>query len=456
MAGFEIRMPLGARTIINTLWSKGFEAYLVGGCVRDSFRDVYPKDWDICTNARPEKVKRCLEDYRIFDTGIKHGTVTVVVYGEPYEVTTYRVDGKYTDHRHPDSVSFTASLEEDLARRDFTINAMAYSELTGLIDPFGGLEDVNSRFIRCVGDADKRFEEDPLRILRAMRFSSVLGFIIEEETSLAMSRNKKKLDYVSKERIRDELCKMLMGEHALEVLYHFFDIVFHILPEMRPCYGFAQNNPYHTYTIYGHILHAVDAYKGNDLTVRLALLLHDIGKPNCYTEDEKGGHFKGHAPVSRDIAEQILDRLKFDNQTKHDVLELVLFHDAEIKATPRVVRKWLNRIGEKQFNRLLDVRRADIKAHAPGTQYDRLDECVKVKLLTEDIIEQRQCFSLKDLKINGDDIINMGVLEGKEVGDILKYLLDEVIEGNIPNKHHMLMLAADQEICRRSMRMEEK
>ena len=446
----NIDIPEGASEVIGVLHKAGYEAYVVGGCVRDSIIGKKPKDWDICTSATPEQIIKCLDGYKVVETGIKHGTVTVVTQYGQYEVTTFRVDGKYSDHRRPDNVSFTSSLSEDLARRDFTINAMAYSQETGVLDFASGQDDLRRGLVRCVGDPDERFKEDALRILRAMRFASVYGFTIEPYTEWAMRKNVDLLEFMSMERIRDELCKMLVGRDCDYVLHKYSDIVTRIIPELKPCVGFHQNNRYHCYTVYDHIARAVSGYIGTDIAVNVALLLHDIGKPECYTEDEKGGHFKGHAAVSHRIAEPILERLRFDNKTKKDILELVLYHDAEIKPTPKVVKKWLSKVGEDQFKRMLDLRMADIYAHSPGTQVERMKECAKVRAVLDEVLEQQQCFTLKDMHINGDDIINLGVLEGKEVGEILRYLLDEVIAGNIQNKHHDLTMAADLEIYRRS------
>ena len=336
-----IKIPNGARYIIQALQDNGYEAYVVGGCVRDSLLGLQPKDWDICTSATPEQVKDILPN-RTIDTGLKHGTITVVTDDGHYEVTTYRVDGNYSDNRHPDKVTFVTHLSDDLARRDFTINAMAYNNVDGLVDEFGGTDDIASKQISCVGDSDDRFNEDALRILRAMRFASVYGFSIRQDTKESIHRNKDKLSNIAYERIQTELIKILCGENVLPILLDFSDVISQIIPEIKPCVGFDQNNKYHQYTIYDHIAHAVSNYRGKDISVKVALLLHDTGKPLCYTEDHNGGHFHGHAVSGRDLAEVVLNRLKFDNKTKTEVLELVLYHDSVIEPTIKTVKRWLN------------------------------------------------------------------------------------------------------------------
>lgn len=429
----KIRVPKGARAIVMALRYDHHEAYVVGGCVRDSLLGIEPKDWDICTSAVPSQILYSFRDKRVIETGIKHGTVTIVMDDGQYEVTTFRVDGDYSDNRHPDSVKFVESIYEDLSRRDFTINAMAYNS-AGLIDPFHGREDLERGVISCVGDPDARFEEDALRILRAMRFASVYGFTIDEKTSRSIHKNKDRLLNIAAERIKTELCKMLCGKGILNILLEYSDVMATIIPELKPCIGFDQNNKFHEYTVYDHIAHAVANYNGTDIAVKVALLLHDIGKPCCYTEDYNGGHFYGHGTFSHDLAETALSRLRFDNKTKHDVLELVLHHDAIIEPTPKTVRRWLNKVGEEQFMRLLDIRMADILAHRKDTQESRVEKCISIGVLASEIIEQNQCFKMKDLAINGHDIMTLrGVKEGKEVGCILNEVLDAVISGELKN-----------------------
>lgn len=435
----KIDMPNGAALILAMLKRCGFDAYVVGGCVRDSLLGLKPKDWDICTSALPEQVEDIFKDNRIIETGLKHGTVTIVMDDGQYEVTTFRTDGAYSDCRRPDNVTFVRNVEDDLARRDFTINALAYDGNGQLIDLYGGTYHLEQGIISCVGNSDDRFNEDALRIMRALRFASVYGFKIADETAVAIHKNAKLLNNIAVERINVELCKLLCGKGALQILLDYNDIIATIIPEFKPCIGFDQNNRYHQYTVYDHIAHAVDNYKGVDITVKLALFFHDIGKPTCYTEDENGGHFHGHGIPSRDIAEQILQRLRFDNKTQKDVTELVLYHDSVIEPTPKTVKRWLNKIGEEQLLRLLDIRMADILAHAEGTQESRIKRCVAVRELMNSIISEEQCFAIKDLLIRGADILNLGVPQSKLVGEILNHLLDRVISGELDNKREVLI-----------------
>lgn len=443
---YNIKIPLGASTILDTLGKQGFEAYVVGGCVRDSLLWLTPKDWDICTAATPQEVESCFDGYRIIETGLKHGTVTVVMDDGQYEVTTFRTDGVYSDNRRPDSVEFVKDIREDLARRDFTVNAMAYNPSLGLVDPFGGQSDLAAGRISCVGNADDRFNEDALRVMRALRFASVYGFTIADETADAVHRNAGLLNNIAVERINTELCKLLCGKGCLDLLLNYSDVITTIIPELKPCVGFDQNNRYHQYTIYDHIAHAVSNYTGADVTTKVALLLHDIGKPQCYTEDENGGHFYGHGIPGKEIAEQVVDRLRFDSVTQKDVAELVLFHDSLIEPTPKAVRRWLNKVGETQLYRLLDMHTADALAHTAGMQQSRVDKCVEIRKIVDDILASEQCFSLKHLDINGKDIISLGVPEGKVVGAILQELLCQVIDEQVANEREALIQKAKEMI----------
>ncbi len=444
----KITLPAGADKIVAVLLDNGFDSYIVGGCVRDSLLGKTPHDWDICTSAKPEEVERCFSGQRIIETGLKHGTVTIVMEDMPYEVTTFRVDGDYSDCRRPNSVLFVGDIMEDLSRRDFTMNAMAYNSRDGLVDPFGGAESLNKRLISCVGNPDDRFGEDALRILRALRFASVFGFSISDRTSEAIHKNVELLNRISAERINSELCRLLCGEGVLSVLLNYPDVISTIIPELGPCVGFEQRNKYHQYTVYDHIAHAVANYHGNDMFVLVALLLHDIGKPLCYTEDENGGHFYGHGIPSSELAERALDRLRFDNESHRIISELVLYHDAVIEPTPRTVRRWLNKLGMEQFLRLMDIRLADIQAHSDGTQESRIERRNAVLELAWDIIRQNQCFAMKDLMINGNDVMALGVPEGRRVGEILHAALDAVIDGEVPNEREVLLSFIRNEVSR--------
>ncbi len=440
----NIQLPAGADKIITSLQVNGFDAYVVGGCVRDYLLGMKPHDWDICTSAKPEEVMACV-NCKVIPTGLKHGTVTVILDGTAYEVTTMRLDGDYSDGRRPDSVTFTSSLYDDLSRRDFTINAMAFHPEQGLIDPFHGKDDLDRHLLRCVGVPEDRFHEDALRVLRALRFSSCYDLQIEEMTADSIHRNAQRLvETTAPERIRAELSRLLCGRNVLRVLLDYSDVITEIIPELKPCIGFQQNNPYHQYTVYEHIAHAVTYGSVRDPSVLIALLLHDIGKPLCYTEDERGGHFHGHGVFSREIAEQVMDRLRFDGKTKTEVLELVLYHDAVIEPTKKTVRRWLNKLGEDRFYQLLEVRMADILEHRLETQGSRIERCEKLRELCDEILDEQSCFTLKDMELNGNDLIDLGVPEGKKIGQILHQLLDEVMDGKLENRHQALLERAGE------------
>lgn len=441
-------IPVDVDRLLVILRGNGHEAYVVGGCVRDILygHGRVPHDWDICTSARPEEVLSMMRHWNIemFETGLKHGTVTAHLNGENYEITTYRIDGEYSDNRRPDTVTFTTDITKDLSRRDFTINAMAYSNTGRLIDPFDGYRDLGCGIIRCVGNPDDRFKEDGLRILRALRFASIFGFTIEKETAAAIHRNKELLKNISAERIRSELCKMLCGEGILDILLNYSDVMAVIIPELEPCIGFNQNNPYHKYTVYDHIAHAVANYRGNVISVKMALLLHDIGKPECYTEDHNGGHFYGHGIPSRDIAERVMLRLKFDNKTRDEVVTLVLYHDSDIYPGVRSVRRWLNKIGYDMLDKLIGVKLADIGAHSEVNQSSRINLCNEVRVVAMTIMDEQQCFTIKDLAINGYDILRLGVEPGPKVGEVLNHLLEKVIDEEIGNDWASLIDEAER------------
>ena len=369
---FEI--PDGARHILQTLNSAGYEAYLVGGCVRDLLRGVEPHDWDICTSACPEETERCFAGERIVETGLKHGTVTVLVDGEPYEITTYRTEGPYSDSRRPDYVRFVPDLEEDLARRDFTMNAIAMDPQGDLRDPFGGAKDIGSGLIRCVGRPDRRFREDGLRVMRALRFAAVFGYAIEGRTAQAVHENRAMLDRVAAERINAELRKLLVGKGAGDVLRQYPDVFCQFWPQLGPLVALEQNDPWHCWGGWEHTIHALEAAPA-DVTLRLAMLLHDIGKPACRSTDEKGiDHFYGHPAVSAQLADQMLRALKFDNKTRERVALLVERHDARLRPGSQAVRRWLGRLGPEAFFQLLEVERADNMGQDLEKVRDRLDE----------------------------------------------------------------------------------
>lgn len=424
----QIQIPEKASHIISVLTEAGFEAYVVGGCVRDAILGRDAADWDITTNALPSQVKALFP--RTLDTGLQHGTVTVMQGKEGFEVTTYRIDGEYLDGRHPDKVTFTPSLLEDLKRRDFTVNAMAYNEKEGLVDAFGGLEDLERRQIRCVGDPRERFTEDALRILRAVRFSAQLDFTIEEKTRAALSEFAPRLLKVSAERIQTELVKLLTSSHP-----EVFRVVWEtgisavILPEFDACMDTPQNNPHHCWSVGEHTLRALP-FVEPDKVLRLAVLLHDIGKPPVRTTDECGiDHFYSHAQKGAEMAGSILRRLKFDNDTRKRVARLVQVHDdLQIAAAQRSVRRAVYRIGADLFPDYLKVRRADIMAQNPDVRQEKLNELARIEEMYQEILEAQQCLSLKDLAVTGRDLIEAGMQPGPELGRTLNQLLELVIE----------------------------
>ena len=435
---FKINIPNGANEIIKTLQNSGYEAYVVGGCVRDSLLGKKPKDWDICTSALPNEVKSCLP-YRMIDTGLQHGTITVVIDDIGYEVTTYRKDGNYSDNRHPDTVEFVTSLTDDLARRDFTINAMAYNDKQGLIDPFDGVTDIRCGKIQCVGSAKERFNEDALRILRAIRFASQLEFSIEPETDWQIHQLYKNLENISVERINSEFCKIVSFDNFCVELLLYKDVFSLFIPELKDMIDFPQNNPWHVYNVFDHTVHAVAECESKDLTTRLAVFFHDFGKPYSFQDDEEGvRHFRGHAKVSAEMADGVMRRLRFDNDTRNKVVELVLYHDSVFQVGKKYVKKWLNKIGEEQVRRLLDLKEADNKAQNLERSNCRIKELQEIRALIDNVLQEQECFSLKDLAINGNDIIQLGIPEGVEVGRVLRSLLDKVINNELVNETEML------------------
>ena len=434
---FEI--PDGARRILQTLNGAGHEAYLVGGCVRDLLRGVEPHDWDICTSALPEETERCFADRRVIETGLKHGTVTVLEEGEPYEITTYRTEGPYSDSRRPDFVRFVPGLEEDLARRDFTMNAIAMDLQGNLRDPYGGVDDIKAGLIRCVGEPGHRFQEDGLRVMRALRFAAVFGYEIEEQTAETVHENRAMLDRVAEERINVELRKLLVGKDAGNVLRQYPDVFCQFWPELGPLVTLEQHNPWHCWGGWEHPIHAVEAAPA-DVTLRLAMLLHDIGKPACKSTDEQGiDHFYGHPAVSAQMADEMLRALKFDSKTQERVLLLVERHDIQMPPRSQVIRRWLNRLGPEAFFQLLEVKRADNMGQAPEKVQDRLVELDEIKAKAEQILAERQCLTLKDLAVDGRDVIAAGIEPGPEVGRVLEELLERVLSGEVPNEREVLL-----------------
>ena len=423
----KIELPRKVVLIIKNLQRHGYDAYAVGGCVRDSILNRKPEDWDITTSAKPEQVKRIFR--RTVDTGIEHGTVTVLIGKDGFEVTTYRVDGLYEDGRHPKEVTFTSRLEEDLKRRDFTINAMAYNDDERLVDAFGGMGDLNYHLIRCVGDPKERFSEDALRILRAVRFSAQLAFPIEPETAEAIKSLAPNLEKISAERIQAELVKLLVSDHPERIQDACeLGITKVVLPEWDDMVGVKQNTPHHKYDVAAHTVHALQNVK-NDKVLRLTMLFHDMGKPVMKTTDENGrDHFKGHAIASEQIAKTVMKRLKFDNDTIRKVTKLVAYHDYRMEPTGANVRRAMHEIGVELFPYYLAVRLADTKAQSSYERRGKLENIIQIRELYRNALRNKECVTLKDLAVTGTDLINLGIAPGKELGTLLNELLDMVIE----------------------------
>lgn len=435
-------MPKNVDTAINLLQSAGFEAYAVGGCVRDSLLGKTPNDWDITTSAKPEDMKSVFINFHCIDTGIKHGTVTVVIDGEPLEITTFRLDGEYEDNRHPKSVTFTSDLGADLGRRDFTVNAMAYSKMTGTVDLFGGQNDLKNKIIRCVGDPDRRFNEDALRILRALRFASALDFEIEEKTAQSLLKNRALLGNISEERIAKELLKLVCGKGAKRILTDFAPVLFEILPELQPMYKNSHDNPHHCYDIYEHTLIAVESIDPEP-TLRFAMLLHDCGKPAVKKFDENGvAHFYGHQRISAEISAQILARLKVSNKFRDEILFLVSNHDRwELYENMEKMPRYLSKFGLDGVLKLLKVMRADVLAQSPEYRY-RLDQIADAEEIAKNLAAQKPCLSLRELQINGRTLMDIGIPQGRKLGAVLAQLLDEVIDGVTKNTQEALTTRA--------------
>ncbi len=440
-----IKIPPQVNRAVEILQSNRHSAYVVGGAVRDALMGKEPHDWDIATSALPEETLDAFKDFRTVETGLKHGTVTVIIDGSSLEITTYRIEKGYSDNRHPDSVDFTDRVEDDLSRRDFTVNAIAYSPACGFADPFHGREDIKKEVIRCVGEADKRFGEDALRILRALRFSAVLGFEIDSETASSIHRNYRLLDNISVERIFSELSKLLCGRDAGRILREYEDVIFYILPELNAMKGCAQNHERHIYDVWGHTVAAVENIEPIP-ELRFAMLFHDSGKPQCKTTDKKGiDHFYSHGKTSKKIAFDVLTRLKTSTKFKNHVCNLVEFHDfLPDKISKKTYKKYIGRLGIDIVCQLFSVRAADIKAQNPKFHAESLRENeIGLKTL-EEIKNEAACFSINDLAVSGRDLAAIGIEPSPEMGRILKILLDEVMEEKTENTPQALLERAAQ------------
>lgn len=454
----NIQCPEYVEQIMNIIENNGYSAYIVGGCVRDSFIGKAPKDWDITTNAKPDEILKMFkkENYNIIETGLKHGTVTVGYDGDYCEVTTYRVDGDYSNHRQPDSVEFTDDIVLDLSRRDLTINAIAYSKKRGVVDPFNGIQDIEKKVIRCVGDSNARFNEDALRILRAMRFSFVLGFDIEKDTLQSIYDNAYLLSEISCERRREEFCKMLLsGEKNVLCELRRRHVLYYIVPELEVCYRFPQNNPYHIWDVFKHTDEVVNGVP-EDLVLKLAAVYHDVGKPMCHSVDKDFvSHFFAHPIASYEIAEKSLQNLRFDNKTIHDVLILVRYHDYNFmeckdEKTLRVRTKKVMRMFDNDIDltrKLMFLRIADCNGQNPYMVKENINTVFKYLDMLDTIEEEKDIPSLKTLAVNGYDLLSLGIV-GKDIGILLNDMLDYIICHPTKNDKETLLLKFNDDIVK--------
>lgn len=433
----EISLPQEVVTILDILQGAGHEAYCVGGAVRDSVMGIIPGDWDITTSALPSDSVELFKDFKTIDTGLKHGTLTVIINHKPFEVTTYRIDGEYHDNRHPENIEFTRNLREDLARRDFTINALAYNPQSDIVDLYGGQDDIYNSIVKTVGDPDKRFGEDGLRIMRALRFAAVLGFSIEPQTSAAIHRNKDLLKNISVERISVELSKLICGKNAFNILMEYPDVFSVFIPEIAPAVNFEQHGEKHAYTVWEHICHTVDTIP-DDKILRLTMLLHDLGKVPTHKLNDKGDStFKNHAPLGGEMAKEILTRLKFDKKTINRVSFLVANHDFEPPETKFELKRHLKTKTPEDIKTLLVIKKSDRGALSEKYRDISAGTAQTLEWLKE-IEDNNECCTLKDLAITGNDLMKLGI-SGEAIGKTLDMLLDSVIEGKIQNtKDHLL------------------
>jgi len=436
-------IPEYVQHCLDRLEQAGFEAYIVGGCVRDNLLGLVPSDYDLCTSALPDQTETLFSDHSLVLAGKKHGTVGVVTQAGVVEITTYRTEGDYTDNRHPEWIRFVPSIEEDLARRDFTVNAMAYSPLRGFADPFGGREDLQQQLLRAVGDPETRFREDSLRILRGARFAAKYGLMVEPATAEAMVRLRGLMENLARERAFEELCKLLICA-TREDLLRFAPILAAVIPELEPMIGFDQRSPYHAYDLFTHTASVTGAVVP-ELTLRWAALLHDTGKIPTFTVDETGrGHFYGHAQESALIADRVLRRLKAPTQLREDVCRLIDLHMTKMEATRKCVRRWLSRLGITGMDRLLTLQAADMDSKGTGKSV-YTPHFLQLRELAAEIQAESSCLSLKDLAVTGHDMMDLG-LTGPEIGKMLSLLLDQVLDEQLPNQRQTLLAFAKENL----------
>ncbi len=438
-------IPSQVNKAISLLYEAGYSAYVVGGAVRDLVMGKIPHDWDITTSAKPEETEKIFAFYRLIETGIKHGTVTVLLDSMPLEITTYRTEGDYSDRRRPDKVEFTDNILEDLSRRDFTCNALAYHPDKGIVNEFNGLEDIKTNLVRCVGDPDVRFNEDALRIMRALRFASVLGFDIEKGTADSIRRNFTLLEYISEERILSELIKLLCGINAGKILREFSEVFFFIMPELSSMKGCEQHHERHIYDVWEHSITALENINP-DGAMRMAMLLHDSGKPRVKSEDENGvDHFYDHAAVSAGIADEILRRFKSSNSFRREVVNLVKYHGfLPHEITRKTYKRYIGTLGLDTVKKLFDVREADLRAQNPVFLAEALETNETGKKIFDEIVRDEPCFAIKDLAVDGRDLLKLGFEASHTLGSTLETLLDEVMDGKIKNEKSALIERAKE------------
>ena len=440
----KISLPDNVRWIMDRLRSAGYPAYAVGGCVRDSLLGLEPHDWDLTTPALPDEIARVFADCKLVRIGKRYGTIAVILDGEPYEVTTHRVDGDYTDARHPDGVRFTSSIMDDLARRDFSVNAMAYSEEAGLIDPFDGQRDLHYGVIRCVGVPSERFCEDALRILRALRFASTLGFSIEPDTSEAILSGRRLLTEIAPERIAAELMRLLCGDKVDFVLRRYRTVIAVFIPELQGTFDFEQNNPHHNRDVYRHIVASVKNIDPDPL-LRTVMLFHDIGKPLAQTVDRRGvSHYKNHPQLGAAMTEEILRRLCMPRLFITEACTLIRWHDLRLQPDPAGIKHYLNLLGVGAMRKLYKIRLADTLAQSMYLRQEKLNTLEAVNAEMERIIAQKECYNLSMLAVNGSDLIHLGVGSGQRIGEILNALLEQVFTDRLPNEKEPLLAAAKE------------
>ena len=436
-----MELPEEIRALLFRLREAGHAAYAVGGCVRDTLLGRTPKDWDLCTSARPEEIEAVFAGDRIAETGLKHGTVTVVRNRVPYEITTFRVDGDYTDHRHPDQVEFVDRVDEDLARRDFTMNAMALGPAGEIIDLFGGQRDLRAGIVRCVGEPEKRFEEDALRILRAIRFASQLDFSVEEGTDRAIRALYPTLEKVAAERKREELLKTLCGPGAGRILRAYREVITFLIPCLKPTVGYDQENPHHLYTVWEHTVRAVENVPP-EKDLRMTMLLHDCGKPLTRVTDERGvGHYPGHQAASAALAEETLDAFRFDRAARDRIVRLVAAHDIPLSPDRRTLLRRLNQYGEKDLRALFAIHRADRIATGTRNPDHARERYEELNGALDALLAEKPCFTLKDMAVNGRDLMALGY-RGREIGEELERLLGAILDGTAENRRETLLEAA--------------